>query len=96
MIHNIQYKFKPKELSPGLKEGQEATVCEGLTRYAQSLGVPCFALRLWEGEGEESKMVGYALVDMTTQQVFFTDHRYDVCEYILENVKKKDVPVESS
>jgi len=89
MTYNLQYRFKPAEMSPGFEEGQQVCVHSGLTAYAKSLGVPCFALQLWRGEGETSYVEGYALVDMQTKQILFIDHRHDVCEYNIEQIAYK-------
>ena len=98
MIINLQHLFKPKETSPGLKEGQEACVHKGLTEYAEKLGIPYFGLQLWEGAGEDTHVEGYALVNKDTKQVEFIDSRSQVCEYILETISRhqEEQPVESS
>lgn len=98
MIINLQHLFKPKETSPGLKEGQEACVHRGLTEYAGELGVSYFGLQLWEGAGEDAHVEGYALVNKDTKQIVFVDQRPQVCEYILETISKhqEEQSVESS
>ncbi len=98
MIINLQHLFKPKETSPGLKEGQETCVHRGLTEYAGELGVPYFGLQLWEGTGEDAHVEGYALVNKDTKQIVFVDQRHQVCEYILETISKhqEEQSVESS
>ena len=87
-IVNLQYLFKPGEMSPGLDEGQEACVDRGLTEYAAELGVSCFALQLWEAKGDESHIVQYALIDKDTKKIIFMDSRVHVCEYVLENISQ--------
>ena len=89
MIYNLQYKFKPEEMSPGFEEGQQVCVHAGLTSYAKDLGVSCFVLQLWRGSGESSYVEGYAMVNTQSKQIFFVDHRHDVCEYTIEQIAYK-------
>jgi hypothetical protein len=76
-------------MSPGFEEGQEACVHRELTEYAAELGVPCFALQIWEGKGQDSHITNYTLIDKNTKKIIFTDRRVQVCEYILESIAEQ-------
>lgn len=100
MTYNIQYKFKPENTSPGPNKC-EVCVDKGLTDYAVKLNVPCFALQVWEGSGENARIISYWIIDKNTQKPIFQDSRSQVCEYILENIsnelhKENESVVESS
>ena len=84
MIINLQHKFKPTDVSPGPQEGQEVCVHSGLTNYAAECEVPAFVLEVWEGEGEDTRLTNYLVIDKNTKQIVFADHRHDVIEYIIE------------
>ena len=88
MTYNIQYKYKPANVTPGPKEGQEMCIHRGLTEYCEMLKVPAYVLQIWEGSGEEASIVNYVLVDVKEKKPIFEDHRYSVIEYIIENISK--------
>ena len=86
-------------MSPGFIDGQEVCVHKGLTDYAQRLGVDYFIVQCWEGQGKDSRIVNYSIIDKNTKQVVFMDPRVHVCEYVLENIAnsmKEESEVESS
>ena len=86
MIENIQYKFKPQETSPWIRDGQEMCIHKGLTDYCMFFGIPCFVVQVWEGQDRDAHVVEYAIINKNDKQLVFIDRRHDVIEYIIENI----------
>jgi len=85
MIINLQYKFKPENISPG-PDGTEICVDKNLTEYAADLGLSVYVIQVWEGQNEDSHIERYIIFDSKLKKPIFSDHRYHVVEYILENI----------
>lgn len=86
MIKNIQYMFKPLNLSPGFEPGQEVCIDKSLTEYCQVKEIPYIVMQSWRGSGEETYKEGYILVNSVTKQIEFRDERPQVLEYIIETI----------
>ena len=86
MIKNLQYLFKPLNISPGFEPGQEVCMSRYLTEYCQAKEIPYIVMQSWRGSGEDSYLEGYLLINATNKQIEFIDERSQVLEYIIETI----------